>query len=187
MMKSLRKWLEKSGYNPGKIKLFGGGEALEVSTPYQGQTPTAEQFAILAEIRRHVSRHYAGIKVEPRGFYSSIYIYYNNQPDAFRLFVVRFACFWQVCALLPFCFSQISGGVFAIQKNKRLFFILPDVFRFGLDAKKHSTLTTLYISRILILYIYVNCYRLTRQKSKIDTVERLTIASLYFVYLKSVK
>lgn len=39
---------------------------------------TAEQFAILSEIRRHVSRHYAGIKVEPRGFYSSIYIYYNN-------------------------------------------------------------------------------------------------------------
>lgn len=78
MMKSLRKWLEKSGYNPEKIKLFGGGEALEVSTPYQGQTPTAEQFATLAEIRRHVSRHYAGIKVEPRGFYSSIYIYYNN-------------------------------------------------------------------------------------------------------------
>lgn len=78
MVKSLQKWLEKYGYNPGKIKLFGGGEALEVSTPYQGQTPTAEQFAILAEIRRHVSRHYAGIKVEPRGFYSSIYIYYNN-------------------------------------------------------------------------------------------------------------
>ena len=78
MMKSLRKWLKKSGYNPGKIKLFGGGEALEVSTPYQGQTPTAEQFATLAEIRRHVSRHYAGIKVEPRGFYSSIYIYYKK-------------------------------------------------------------------------------------------------------------
>lgn len=78
MIKSLQKWLEKAGYNPEKIKLFGGGEALEVSTPYQGQTPTAEQFAILAEIRRHVSRHYAGIKVEPRGFYSSIYIYYNN-------------------------------------------------------------------------------------------------------------
>lgn len=78
MVKSLQKWLEKSGYNPEKIKLCGGGEALEVSTPYQGQTPTAEQFAILAEIRRHVSRHYAGIKVEPRGFYSSIYIYYNN-------------------------------------------------------------------------------------------------------------
>ena len=78
MMKSLRKWLEKYGYNPEKFKLFGGGEALEVSTPYQGQTPTAEQFAILSEIRRHVSRHYAGIKVEPRGFYSSIYIYYNN-------------------------------------------------------------------------------------------------------------
>lgn len=94
MMKSLQKWLDKSGYNPEKIKLFGGGEALEVSTPYQGQTPTAEQFATLAEIRRHVSRHYAGIKVEPRGFYSSIYIYYNKKPDAFRLFVVRFACFW---------------------------------------------------------------------------------------------
>lgn len=78
MMKSLRKWLKKSGYNPGKIKLFGGGEALEVSTPYQEQTPTAEQFATLAEIRRHVSRHYAGIKVEPRGFYLSIYIYYHN-------------------------------------------------------------------------------------------------------------
>jgi hypothetical protein len=78
MIKSLLKWLEKSGYNPEKIKLFGDGEALEVSTPYQGQTPTAEQFAKLAEIRRHVSRHYAGIKVEPRGFYSSIYIYYNN-------------------------------------------------------------------------------------------------------------
>lgn len=77
MIKSPRKWLEKSGYNPEKIKLFGGGEALEVSTPYQGQTPTAEQ-AILSEIRRHVSRHYAGIKVEPRGFYSSIYIYYHN-------------------------------------------------------------------------------------------------------------
>lgn len=45
MVKSLQKWLEKSGYNPEKIKLFGGGEALEVSTPYQGQTPTAEQFA----------------------------------------------------------------------------------------------------------------------------------------------
>ena len=61
MVKSLQKWLEKSGYNPEKIKLFGGGEALEVSTPYQGQTPTAEQFATLAEIRQHVSRHYAGI------------------------------------------------------------------------------------------------------------------------------
>ena len=48
MVKSLQKWLEKSGYNPEKIKLFGGGEALEVSTPYQGQTPTTEQFAILA-------------------------------------------------------------------------------------------------------------------------------------------
>lgn len=35
MVKSLQKWLEKSGYNPEKIKLFGGGEALEVSTPYQ--------------------------------------------------------------------------------------------------------------------------------------------------------
>lgn len=78
MVKSLQKWLEKCGYNPEKIKLFGGGEALEVSTPYQGQSPTAEQFAILSEIRRHVSRHYAGIKVEPRGFYSSIYIYYKN-------------------------------------------------------------------------------------------------------------
>lgn len=55
MVKSLQKWLEKSGYNPEKIKLFGGGEALEVSTPYQGQTPTAEQFATLAEIRQHVS------------------------------------------------------------------------------------------------------------------------------------
>ena len=31
---------------------------------------------------------------------------------------------------------------------------MPDVFRFGLDAKTHSTLTTLYIRRILILYIY---------------------------------
>lgn len=121
MMKSLQKWLDKSGYNPEKIKLFGGGEALEVSTPYQGQTPTAEQFATLAEIRRHVSRHYAGIKVEPRGFYSSIYIYYNKKPDAFRLFVVRFACFWQACTLLPFCFSQISGGVFAIPKTKGCF------------------------------------------------------------------
>ena len=122
MMKSLRKWLEKSGYNPEKVKLFGGGEALEVSTPYQGQTPTAEQFATLAEIRRHVSRHYAGIKVEPRGFYSSIYIYCHNQSDAFRLFVVRSVCFWWARALLPFCFSQISGGVFVIPKNKRLFF-----------------------------------------------------------------
>ena len=134
MVKSLQKWLEKSGYNPEKIKLFGGGEALEVSTPYQGQSPTAEQFATLAEIRRHVSRRYAGIKVEPRGFYSSIYIYYNKKPDAFRLFVVRSACFWWTCALLTFCFLQISCGVFAIPKTKDCF-SLPDVFRFGLDAK----------------------------------------------------
>lgn len=156
MVKSLQKWLEKSGYNPEKIKLFGGGEALEVSTPYQGQTPTAEQFATLAEIRRHVSRHYAGIKVEPRGFYSSIYIYYHNQPDAFRLFVVRSACLWWACVLLPFCFSQISGGVFAIQKNKRLFLSCRMCSGLVWMQKTHSTLTTLYISRILILYIYRN-------------------------------
>jgi len=39
-------------------------------------------------------------------------------------------------------------------KKQKIVFPLPDVFRFGLDAKTHSTLTTLYISRILILYIY---------------------------------
>ena len=154
MVESLQKWLEKSGYNPEKIKLFGGGEALEVSTPYQGQTPTAEQFATLAEIRRHVSRHYAGIKVEPRGFYSSIYIYYNKKPDAFRLFVVRFSCFWQACALLPFCFFANLRRCVCDTKKQKAVFTLPDLFRFGLDAKIHSTLTTLYIRRILILYIY---------------------------------
>jgi hypothetical protein len=59
-----------------------------------------------------------------------------------------------VRALPPFCFSQISGGVFAVQKNKRLF--LSCRMRSGLVwmQKTHSTLTTLYISRILILYIY---------------------------------
>lgn len=39
-------------------------------------------------------------------------------------------------------------------KKQKAVFILPDLFRFGLDAKIHSTLTTIYISRILILYIY---------------------------------
>lgn len=29
MMKSLRKWLEKSGYNPEKVKLFGGVFAIQ--------------------------------------------------------------------------------------------------------------------------------------------------------------
>lgn len=161
MVKLLQKWLEKSGYNPEKIKLFGGGEALEVSTPYQGQTPTAEQFATLAEIRRHVSRHYAGIKVEPRGFYSSIYIYYHNQPDAFRLFVVRSACFWWARACCRFAFRKSPAVCLRYQKQK-IVFPLPDVFRFGLDVKTHSTLTTPYISRILILYIYSNSYRLMR-------------------------
>ena len=133
MVKSLQKWLEKSGYNPEKIKLFGGGEALEVSTPYQGQSPTAEQFATLAEIRRHVSRHYAGIKVEPRGFYSSIYIYYNNQPDAFRLFAVCSACFWWA-PCCRFAFRKSPAVCLRYQKQK-IVFPLPDVFRFGLDVK----------------------------------------------------
>lgn len=39
-------------------------------------------------------------------------------------------------------------------KKQKAVFPLPDVFRFGLDAKIHSTLTTPCISRILILYIY---------------------------------
>lgn len=137
MMKTLRKWLEKSGYNPEKIKLFGGGEALEVSTPYQGQTPTAEQFAILAEIRRHVSRHYAGIKVEPRGFYSSIYIYYNKKPDAFRLFAVCSACFWWA-PCCRFAFLKSPAVCLRYQKTKGCFF-LPGPYHYALNEREHST------------------------------------------------
>jgi hypothetical protein len=59
-----------------------------------------------------------------------------------------------VGALLPFCFSQISGGVFAIQKTKGCFSPAGCVPVWFGCKKTHSTLTTLYIRRILILYIY---------------------------------
>lgn len=161
MVKSLQKWLEKSGYNPEKNKLFGGGEALEVSTPYQGQSPTAEQFATLAEIRRHVSRHYAGIKVEPRGFYSSIYIYYNNQPDAFRLFAVCYACFWLARPAAVLLFANLRRCVCGTEKQKAVFF-LPDVFRFGLDVKNTQHLDNA-LQQPYTDFIYLQqVYRLTR-------------------------
>ena len=53
-----------------------------------------------------------------------------------------------------FAFRKSPAVCLRYQKKQRAVFILPDLFRFGLDVKTHSTLTTLYISRILILYIY---------------------------------
>ena len=47
-----------------------------------------------------------------------------------------------------------SPAVYLRYQKQKIVFPMPDVFRFSLDAKTHSTLTTLYISRILILYIY---------------------------------
>jgi hypothetical protein len=52
-----------------------------------------------------------------------------------------------------FAFRKSPAVCLRYQKQK-IVFPLPYVFRFGLDVKAHSTLTTLYISRILILYIY---------------------------------
>ena len=52
-----------------------------------------------------------------------------------------------------FVFRKSPAVCLRYQKQK-IVFPLPDLFRFGLDAKIHSTLTTLYIRRILILYIY---------------------------------
>jgi hypothetical protein len=59
-------------------------------------------------------------------------------------------------------------------KKQKAVFILPDLFRFGLDAKIHSTLTTIYISRILILYIYGKFIGSRDKKGKIDALERPT-------------
>jgi len=50
-------------------------------------------------------------------------------------------------------FANLRRCVCGTEKQK-IVFILPDLFRFSLDAKTHRTLTTLCISRILILYIY---------------------------------
>lgn len=72
-------------------------------------------------------------------------------------------------------------------QKQKIVFPLPDVFRFSLDEKTHRTLTTLYVSRILILYIYGKFIGSRDKKGKIDALERLTRASLYLVYLKSVK
>lgn len=45
---------------------------------------------------------------EARAFFASVIgknkKLYHKKPDAFRLFVVRSACFWWACVLLPFCF-----------------------------------------------------------------------------------
>jgi hypothetical protein len=57
-------------------------------------------------------------------------------------------------ALLPFCFSQISGGVFVIPKKQKAVFSCRMYSGLVWMKKTHSTLTTLYIRRILILYIY---------------------------------
>ena len=59
-------------------------------------------------------------------------------------------------------------------QKQKIVFPLPDVFRFGLDAKTHRTLTTLYISRILILYIYRKFISSRDKKGKIDALERPT-------------
>jgi hypothetical protein len=83
-------------------------------------------------------------------------------------------------------FANLRRCVCDTEKQKAVF-TLPDLFRLGLDAKIHSTLTTLYIRRILILYIYGKFIGSRDKKGKIDALERLTRASLYLVYLKSVK
>ena len=92
---------------------------------------------------------------------------------AFRLFVVRSACFGWRALCCRFAFHKLSAVCLRYQKQK-IVFPLPDVFRFGLDAKTHRTLTTLYISRILILYIYRKFISSRDKKGKIDALERPT-------------
>lgn len=74
-MKNIEKWLLKNGYKVNKIELVGRKQALKVDTNYDGPYPSKSQFDALETIRQHVSQHYSGMTVEPRGHYTAIFIY----------------------------------------------------------------------------------------------------------------
>lgn len=52
---------------------------------------------------------------------TSLDIYYNNYPDAFRLFVVRFACFGGRAPCCRFAFCKSPAACLRYKKNKRMF------------------------------------------------------------------
>lgn len=74
-MKNIEKWLLKNGYRVDKIELIGHKKALKIDIGYEGLYPGKEQFDALEKIRKYVSCNHPSMTVEPRGHYTSIFIY----------------------------------------------------------------------------------------------------------------
>lgn len=70
--KAIIKALSAKGYDVSSITLGGYVAGVKVCTDYVGLYPSKAQFAILDDIRKTYGKMHT---VEPRGYYSAIFIY----------------------------------------------------------------------------------------------------------------
>lgn len=77
-MHQLKIWLEDNGFSVKQTVLQFSEHVTPcicIDNNYEGPYPGKEQFDCLNRIRRHVARQYPSLRVEPRGHYTSIFIY----------------------------------------------------------------------------------------------------------------